>query len=91
MFKRIIWFSAGAAAGVAGLRGAERRIAERRARLAPDALANSAVDVANRSAARVREALRDGRSEMQRVTSELEATHDPSQRQNRSPQREPAG
>lgn len=84
MFKRIFWFSAGAAAGIAGIRRVEREIAERRARLEPDALAHTAVEAAGRGADRVRSALEDGRREMQRVTRELEATHDPSRRRSRT-------
>lgn len=80
MFKRIIWFTAGAAAGVAGIRRVEREISERRARLEPESLANTAVDVAGRSADRVRAALEDGRREMRRVSVELESSHDPSLR-----------
>jgi hypothetical protein len=84
MFKRIIWFTAGAAAGVAGMRRVEREIAERRARLEPESLANSAVEAAGRGADRVRTALADGRREMRRVAHELEASHDPSRRPPRS-------
>ncbi|HET8930045.1 MAG TPA: hypothetical protein VFN21_05245 [Acidimicrobiales bacterium] len=80
MFKRIIWFTAGAAAGVAGVRRVEREISERRSKLEPESLANSAVEVAGRSADRVRAALEDGRREMRRVTHELESSHDPSRR-----------
>lgn len=80
MFKRLFWFSLGAAAGVAGLRRLEREVAERRARLEPESLANSAVEAAGRSAERVRSAFADGRQEMTRVVRELEASHDPARR-----------
>ena len=91
MFKRVIWFAAGAAAGVAGVRRIEREVAERRARLEPDALAHTAVEAAGRGADRVRSALADGRQEMQRVSRELEATHDPSRRGSRSRRSRPTG
>ena len=80
MFKRIVWFTAGAAAGVAGLRRIEREVHERRAQLEPTALANTAADAAGRGAERVRTAFADGRREMQRVSQELEEAHDPSRR-----------
>lgn len=83
MFKRVLWFAAGAAAGVAGLRRVEREVADRRARLEPDALATTAVEAAGRGADRVRSAVADGRREMQRVAQELEASHDPSRRRSR--------
>lgn len=90
MFKRVIWFTAGATAGVLGLRRVEREVAERRAALEPEALANNAVEAASRGADRVRSALRDGRAEMDRVSKDLEAAHDPSRHRRRtrsSPQR----
>lgn len=84
MFKRTLWFSVGAVAGVAGLRRVERAVAERRAQMAPEALVYTASDAASRASSRVRDALRDGRDEMSRVASELEAHHDPSNRSRRS-------
>ncbi len=84
MFKRVVWFAVGATAGAVGLRRAERAVSERRARLAPDSLANSAVDAAKGGANRVRSAIVDGRSEMRRVADELESSHDPSRRPVRS-------
>lgn len=84
MFKRLIWFGVGAAAGVAGLRRVEREVAERRAALEPESLANSAVEAAGRGADRVRSAIADGRQEMHRVSRELEATHDPTRRERRA-------
>lgn len=80
MFKRVFWFGVGAAAGVAGLRRVERELAERRARLEPDSIANSAIEAAGRGADRVRSAIADGRAEMRRVTRELEESHDPTRR-----------
>lgn len=84
MFKRVVWFAAGAAAGVVGLRRLEREVSDRRARLEPDSLANSAVNAAGRGADRVRSALADGRDEMQRVAQQLEEDHDPSRRTSRT-------
>lgn len=83
MFKRVVWFALGAAAGVAGVRRVEREIADRRARLEPESLANSAIEAAGRGADRFRTALADGREEMQRVSRRLEADHDPARRPGR--------
>lgn len=84
MFKRVVWFAAGAAAGVVGLRRLEREVSERRARLEPESLANTAVNAAGRGADRVRTALADGRDEMHRVAQQLEEDHDPSRRSPRT-------
>src|SRR5699024_6937298 len=89
MFKRLFWFVLGAAAGVAGVRRIEREIAERRAQLEPDSIANSAIEAAGRGADLVRSALMDGRDEMLRVTRELEATHDPTRRPRSGPGHRP--
>jgi hypothetical protein len=91
VFKRVIWFAAGAAAGIAGMRRVEREVAERRARLEPDALAHTAVEAAGRGADRVRSAVADGRREMQRVARELEASHEPSRRPARTRELRPPG
>jgi ribosomal protein L15E len=85
MFKRVIWFAAGAAAGVAGVRKAEKVVVERMERYSPPALASSLGDAAKGGIAGVRDAVRDGRREMHRVSARLEAEHDPARhRRNRS-------
>lgn len=89
MFKRLFWFGVGAAAGVAGVRRVEREIADRRAQLEPESLANSALEAAERGADRVRSAFVDGREEMHRVSRDLEATHNPKRRS--SPNADPDG
>lgn len=80
MFKRVIWFATGAAAGVAGVRKAEKVMVERMERYSPPALANSLGDAAKGGIAGVRDAVRDGRREMHRVSARLEAEHDPGRR-----------
>ncbi|MBS1849000.1 MAG: hypothetical protein JST73_12060 [Actinobacteria bacterium] len=90
MFKRVVWFTAGVAAGVTGLRRLEREVADRRARLEPDALVNTATEAAGRGAERVRSAIDDGRREMHRVSRQLEEAHDPARRPPRSGSRRSA-
>ncbi len=87
MFKRLVWFTLGASAGVAGVKRVERELAARRARLAPDSLARDAAAAANRGADRFRAAVADGRSEMRRVSDALQASHDPARRRRSSPSR----
>lgn len=84
MFKRVIWFAAGATAGVVAARKAERVVQERMDRYSPPALANSLGSAAKEGVSGVRAAVRDGRREMQQVSSELEAAHDPSRRRQRT-------
>jgi hypothetical protein len=74
--KRLVWFAAGAAAGVGGTAYAKRKAREAANRYRPVSMAKSAVD-------RVAEAVREGRSAMASKEAELKA------RQDRGPQPAP--
>lgn len=80
MFKRVVWFAAGAVAGVAGVRKAEKVMVERMERYTPPAIASSLGEAAKDGITGVRDAVRDGRREMRRVSDRLEAEHDPARR-----------
>ncbi len=80
MFKRVIWFAAGATAGVVAARKAEKAVQDRMERYAPPAIANSLGSAAKEGVSGVRDAVRDGRQEMRQVAAALEAEHDPALR-----------
>ena len=67
--KRLVWFAAGAAAGVGGTAYAKRKAREAADRYRPVSLAKGA-------ASRVAEAVREGRSAMAAKEAELKARQD---------------
>lgn len=80
MFKRVLWFAVGAAAGVAGVKKAEQAVQERLDRYNPPAVAESVTNAARGFGEDLREAVRQGRAEMRRTEGRLEARHDPARR-----------
>ena len=80
MFKRVIWFAAGAAAGVAGVKKAERLVQERLERYSPPAVASSIGSAARDFGDEVKDAVRQGRREMRTTEARLAAVHDPKRR-----------
>ncbi len=68
--KRVVWFTAGAAAGVAGTAWTQRKVKHVAAAAKPRA-------VATKAANRVRDALREGRLAMHQKEAELRAELDP--------------
>ncbi len=83
MFKRVFWFAAGTAVGVAGMKKAERAVQERMERYSPPAVASSLGSAARDLGDDLRDAVRHGRSEMRRTEAELTAQHDPARRPRR--------
>ncbi len=68
--KRVVWFTAGAAAGVAGTAWTQRKVKHVAAAAKPRA-------VATKAAERVRDAVREGRLAMRQKEAELRAELDP--------------
>lgn len=68
--KRVVWFTAGAAAGVAGTAWTQRKVKHVAAAAKPRT-------VATKAANRVRDALREGRLAMHQKEDELRAELDP--------------
>ena len=69
MMKRLTWFLGGAAAGIAGLGLAKRKVKEVSADLAP-------MQVAKKAGTRVREAIADGKRAMKAKEAEMRARMD---------------
>ena len=67
--KRVFWFTAGAAAGVAGTKWAEQKLKHAAAAAKPRAVAARAAD-------KVRDAVREGRLGMRQKEAELRAQLD---------------
>jgi len=67
--KRLVWFAAGAAAGVSGTAYAKRKARQAANRYRPVSIAKGAVD-------RVADAVREGRSAMAAKEAELKARQD---------------
>ena len=84
MFKRVIWFAAGAAVGVAGVKRVERVVQERLEQYSPPAVASSFGNAARDLSLEVKDAVRHGRLEMRSTQARLSAEHDPSTRRERS-------
>jgi hypothetical protein len=68
--KRVVWFTAGAAAGVAGTTWAQRKVKHVAAAAKPRAVATKAANT-------VRDAFREGRLGMHQKEAELRAQLDP--------------
>lgn len=68
--KRVVWFTAGAAAGVAGTTWAQRKVKHVAAAAKPRAVATKAADA-------LRDAVREGRLGMHLKEAELRARLDP--------------
>jgi hypothetical protein len=69
MMKRVVWFTAGAVAGIGGSAYAKRKAREAAHRYRPVSLAKGAVD-------RVTDALREGRAAMAAREAELRAAQE---------------
>jgi len=76
MMKRVTWFAAGAAAGVAGAGYATRKVKAQAAKLTPSNVARTATDRARSGGRHVIDAIRDGRAEMKAREAELKARRD---------------
>lgn len=84
MFKRVIWFAAGAAAGVVAVKKAEAAVAERLERYTPPAVAANLGSKAKSLGSDVRDAVSYGRREMRITEAQLAEEHDPALRNRRS-------
>jgi len=76
MMKRMTWFAAGAAAGVAGASYATKKVKQQAAKLTPSNVARSAADKTRSGGRHVVDALRDGRATMKAREAELKARRD---------------
>ena len=65
MFKRLFWFSSGAATGAAGMVWVRRRIQQQLARLTPAGMREQAVTKAKRAAADAQVLVRESRTIVQ--------------------------
>ncbi len=73
MFKRLVWFAAGTAVGVAGARRAERAVRDQVARLAPANVTSSVSQAAKDFGGELRDAVADGKATMRAEQARLEA------------------
>lgn len=87
MFKRLVWFAAGTAVGVAGARRAERAVRQQVERLAPSNVGTSVAKVAKGISGDIKVAVADGRSAMRSEQRRLEADFDPDLRNGRGSHR----
>ncbi len=76
MFKRVVWFGMGAAAGASGVVWAEQKVRRRLEELGPDHLAVLAGNSALRVGRSVLDAVADGRLTMREREDELRALRD---------------
>lgn len=76
MFKRVVWFGIGAAAGAAGTVWAEQQVRRRMDALGPDHLVVTAGNTAKRVGRTVADAVSEGRSTMREREDELRARRD---------------
>lgn len=76
MFKRVVWFGMGAAAGASGVVWAEQKVRRRLEELGPDHLAVLAGNSARRVGRSVLDAVADGRLTMREREDELRARRD---------------
>jgi hypothetical protein len=74
--KRISWFVAGAATGIAGTAAAKRKVKQTAERLAPGNVAREAVGKVRDRAQHVIDAVREGRVAMEAKERELRALRD---------------
>jgi hypothetical protein len=73
MFKRVTWFVAGTAAGVAGATAAKKSVKKKAATLPPVKAAKQAISSVQSAKDRVTEAARDGRDAMRQTEARLKA------------------
>ena len=83
MFKRVVWFGMGAAAGASGVVWAEQKVRRRLEELGPDHLAVLASHSARRVGRSVLDAVADGRLTMREREDELRALRDRRMREGR--------
>jgi hypothetical protein len=77
MMKRVTWFAAGMAAGVAGTGYASRKVKKAVAQLAPTNIAKRAAARARGAATDLADAVREGRHGMHEKEAELRARMEP--------------
>ena len=76
MFKRVVWFGLGAAAGASGVVWAEQQVRRRLEELGPDHVVHLAGRSARRVGRSVLDAVAEGRSTMVETEDELRARRD---------------
>ncbi|HTN78357.1 MAG TPA: hypothetical protein VMK16_01690 [Acidimicrobiales bacterium] len=74
--KRVVWFTVGAAAGVAGTAWTQKKVKQAAAAARPRAVANRAAGVVRQRGSDLVDAIREGRLAMQQKEAQLRAELD---------------